>query len=219
MKPQIWFGLAVSLAVAAGSPVWAQTAPATDAPAVAAPAVAPTGPRKEGDDMVLGRADAPITIIEYASLTCPHCANFHSATLPQIKAEYIDKGHVKLVYRDFPLDRLALAGAMVARCAGPERYFGFLDVLFRQQGVWARSADPRAALGSIARQGGMSSETFETCLANQEIQTAVLTQSLQGEREFQVQATPTIIINGKKHAGGLSFEDLDRVLRPLVPKG
>ena len=102
-----------------------------------APAVAQVRAPATGD-MVLGKADAPVTVIEYASMTCPHCATFHTEVLPKLKAAYIDTGKIKFIFREFPLDQLALRGAMLARCAGPERYFGYVDVLFRQQRVWSR---------------------------------------------------------------------------------
>jgi protein-disulfide isomerase len=185
----------------------------------AVPDAAQLAPRREGEDMVMGLGTAPITIIEYASLTCPHCANFHTGTLPQLKERYIDRGLVKLVYRDFPLDRMALAASMLARCAGPERYFAFLDVLFLQQSTWTRGNDANQVLGNLkrlARLGGMSDDTSEKCLADKATERAVLEQSLKGEREFQVRSTPTIIINGHKHAGDTSFEELDKALKPLA---
>ncbi|MBI3453870.1 MAG: DsbA family protein [Rhodospirillales bacterium] len=178
-------------------------------------------PRQDGDDMVIGLAGAPVTIIEYASLTCPHCANFHANTYPQLKSNYIDKGLVKLVYRDFPLDRIALSGSMLARCAGgPDRYFAFLDALYKQQGSWARgnANDMLTNLRRIARLGGMSEPAIDACLKDENVQKAVLTQSLQGEREFGVNSTPTLIINGKKQAGALTFDELDKVLKPLVAR-
>src|SRR5262249_35931041 len=154
----------------------------------AAPDAAALAPRKEGEDMVMGNAKAPVTIIEYASLTCPHCAHFDEETFPQLKSAYIDKGLVRYIYRDFPLDRVALQAAQIARCAGPERYFGFIDVLFRQQQNWAASRDPNQItenLRKLARLGGMSDDTFNKCLNDKAVQDAVLTQQLKGEQEFK----------------------------------
>ncbi|MGQ0662042.1 MAG: DsbA family protein [Pseudomonadota bacterium] len=199
----------------AAPPVQVAQSPATR-PAIDAKALAP---RQEGEDMVIGLAGAPITVVEYASLTCPHCATFHATTLPRLIDAYVDKGLVKFIYRDFPLDRIALVAAMLARCAGPERYFGFLDVFYRQQANWTRGNEPGqilAALRGLARLGGMSDERIDACLKDQDVQNAVLQQSLKGEKEFEVRSTPTLIINGRKHAGGTSFEDLDRTLRPLA---
>lgn len=188
------------------------------AQAPAAPA-APAAPRQENGDMVMGAADAPVTIIEYASLTCPHCARFHAETLPKLKESYVDTGKVKYVFRDFPLDRVALTAAMVARCAGPSRYFGFLDVFFRQQAQWAAGNDPQKMVDSLkrlARLGGMSEAQFDACIQNREVQDAILAQRLGGEKEFGVSSTPTLIINGRKHAGALSFEEIEKAIKPLV---
>ena len=117
-------------------------------------------------ERVLGKAGAPVTIIEYASLTCPHCAAFHKDVLPQLKAKYVDTGKVKIVYRDFPLDGRATLAAMVARCAPPERYFGFLDALFRSQTQWGRAEDPKKALAQIAKVGGMGDAESDACMKN-----------------------------------------------------
>jgi protein-disulfide isomerase len=183
------------------------------------PDAAKLAPRKEGDDMVMGSPTAPATIIEYASLTCPHCANFATNTFPQLKSAYIDKGLVKYIYRDFPLDRMALQASKLARCLGPERYFAFIDVLFSQQQNWTRSDDPNQIIENLkrlARLGGMSETAADACLKDSAVENAVLQQSMNGEREFKVNATPTIIINGRKYSGDLSFEELDKTLKSLV---
>ncbi|WP_298723190.1 DsbA family protein [uncultured Ferrovibrio sp.] len=167
-------------------------------------------------DMVLGKADAPVTIVEYASLTCPHCANFHSSILPELKKEFIETGKVKLVFRDFPLDQLAFAGAIVARCGGPERYFTYLDVLFAQQRQWATAQDPMGALKQIARLGGMSSEQVDTCFADKTLGDYILNQRLEGNQKFNVNSTPTLIINGKTEPGVPSWEELRNKLNALA---
>jgi len=166
--------------------------------------------------MVLGKADAPVTIVEYASLTCPHCANFHSSILPELKKEFIETGKVKLVFRDFPLDQLAFAGAIVARCGGPERYFTYLDVLFAQQRQWATAQDPMGALKQIARLGGMSSEQVDTCFADKTLGDYILNQRLEGNQKFNVNSTPTLIINGKTEPGVPSWEELRNKLNALA---
>jgi protein-disulfide isomerase len=168
------------------------------------------------DDHVMGRADAPVTIVEYASLTCPHCANFHNNSLPQLKKAYIDTGKVRLVYRDFPLDRLALAGSMLARCFGRDRYLDFVGILFEDQRRWARSSNPMKSLGQIARLGGMSTDQFESCFKDKKIQTAILEQRLQGTKIFQVNSTPTLIINGRKFSSALSFAQLKSIIDPML---
>jgi len=106
-------------------------------------------------EMGLGKADAPVTMIEYSSLGCPHCAAFHLETLPQIKKDYIDTGKVRLVFRDFPLGTPALAASMIARCAGPKKFFGFIEIMFRSQPQWSRSQNPMPALTKVARLGGL----------------------------------------------------------------
>lgn len=167
-------------------------------------------------DMVIGKADAKVTIIEYASLTCPHCATFHAEVLPALKTEYLDTGKAKLIYRDFPLDNLAFAGAILARCGGPEKYFTFLNVLFAQQRQWATASDPKAALTQIARLGGVSAEQFDKCLADKALGDYILNSRLEGNQKFNVNSTPTLIINGKTEAGVPSLDDLRKKLDALA---
>lgn len=177
---------------------------------------APAGdPRLQ--DIVLGKADAPITIIEYASLTCPHCARFHTDVLPTLKTEYIDTGKVKLIFRDFPLDQAAFGAAVLARCGGPEKYYTFLNVLFAQQRQWAASSDPKAALVQIGRLGGVSSEQFDRCLAEKPLGDYILNSRLEGNQKFNVSSTPTLIINGKAEAGAPTMEELRKKLDALKP--
>jgi protein-disulfide isomerase len=185
-----------------------------------APAMAQNGPRLEGNDMVMGAPDAPITLIEYASLTCPHCARFQAEVAPRLKTEYVDTGKMKFIFRDFPLDRMALNAQMLARCAGPERFFGFLDVFFAQQGNWTRGTPDQMMqnLRRLAQLGGMSAAQMDACLADQTVQNVILTNAMTGEREHKVQGTPTLVINGTVHRGGMSYEELDNVLRPLAGK-
>jgi protein-disulfide isomerase len=182
--------------------------------ALAQGATAGADPRLQ--DMVLGKADAPVTIIEYASLTCPHCAHFHTDVLPAIKKDYIDTGKVKLIYRDFPLDQLAFAGSVLARCGGPEKYFTFLNVLFTQQRQWAGSSDPKTALVQIGRLGGVSSDQFEKCLGDKPLGDYILNSRLEGNQKHNVTSTPTLIINGKTESGAPSLEELRKKLDALV---
>jgi protein-disulfide isomerase len=213
-----------AMAPAPSTPAAVAQAPATPAspPAQQEARVDPAAlaPRLENGDMVLGAANAPVTLIEYASLTCPHCAAFATQTYPQLKADYIDKGLVKYIYRDYPLDGAALRAAMVARCAGPERYFAFIDVFFAQQETWlrnARTVDQAVQnLKPLARLGGMSEADFNACIANTEIETAVISQQQKGSQEFQISGTPTLIVNGKKYEGSYEFKEFDKFLRPLA---
>ena len=167
------------------------------------------------DDMVLGSPDAKVTMVEYASLTCPHCANFHINTLPALKSEYIDKGLVKLIYRDFPLDGLALRAAMMAQCAGPDRYFGYLELLFGRQVQWATAKDPLEGLAAIGKIGGMTDEEFKACLTDKTVEQKVLSSALEGEKTYAVRATPTLFIDGLRYSA-MSFEQLRAVLDPIL---
>ena len=193
--------------------------PASSAPAE--PAAAPATPVADAlqvrpGDLVIGEAAATVTIIEYASLTCPHCAAFHANTLPALKERYIDKGNVKLVFRDFPLDGLALRAAMLPHCAGPERYYGLLGTLFARQLQWATAKDPLNALSSISLQAGMNGEEFKACLANKAIEDQVLQSAMEASKGLGVNATPTLFINGLKYSGALTIEQIGAVVDPLV---
>jgi len=165
------------------------------------------------DDRILGKADAPITIVEYASLTCPHCAAFARDTLPKIKAEWIDPGKAKLVFRDFPLDGSAVKASVLARCAPPEKFYGFIDVLFSSQESWARNPDPTPGLARIAKLGGMSEEQLNACMADNALQDKVLASRLTAEKEYKVESTPTFFINGTKLTGALPYEQFDEALK------
>jgi protein-disulfide isomerase len=196
--------------------------PEPPAPAAAAPEAATAGEvlaaaEPAGDEMVLGDADAPVTIIEYASLTCGHCARFHAETLPDLKAAYIGTGKARLVYRDYPLDELAMRAAMLAHCSGKDRYFGFLDMLFRTQSTWARDEQPLQALSRVSKMGGLGEKDFERCLADEAVANTVLTSRLEGQRAFAIESTPTFIINGRKYPGAMPFEEFESILRPLLP--
>ena len=171
------------------------------------------------EDNVLGRAGAPVTIVEYASFTCPHCAQFHSEILPDLKKAYIDTGKARLVFRDFPLDRAAFAASVVARCATAGRYFGIVDLLFREQPRWSGARDPMAALGRLATLAGISKKKLDACLKDEKIQKTVLQQRLTATQEFNITSTPTLIVNGAKYHGGLTLEQFRAVIdRALTGK-
>ncbi|MGL4323881.1 MAG: DsbA family protein [Beijerinckiaceae bacterium] len=171
-------------------------------------------------DMVLGSKDARVTVVEYASLTCGHCATFHEKTYPALKAKYIDSGKVRFILREFPLDPLAAGGFMLARCAGEtggeSRYHAMVDLLFKQQKGWAFAEKPVDALAALVKQAGISQETFETCLTNQKNLDAVLAVKNRGQNEFKVDSTPTFFVNGTMYKGALSIEDFDKILTPLI---
>ena len=185
--------------------------------AAAAPAQAQEVEWAKGD-MALGKADAPVTVIEYASMTCPHCASFHSQTMKAFKEKYVDTGKVRLIFREFPFDGLALRASMLARCAGPDRYFPMLEVLFQQQRQWTSAKDPVAALKQIGRLAGVSPEKFDACMKSEELQKAVVQNRLEGQQKHQIESTPTFVIDGEKHAGALSLAQLDEILAKKLPK-
>ena len=170
-------------------------------------------------DMVLGDAAAPIEIVEYASMTCHHCAAFHLDTLPLLKERYLDTGRARLVFREFPLDRVALTAAAIARCAGRERFFSFIHVLFETQHSWAHAADAVAAIERILRMSGQPPDMVADCLENRAIVDGILAVRLDGDRKYDIRSTPTFVIAGEVHAGHLSFEQFDRLLRAIEGDG
>jgi len=170
------------------------------------------------DDRILGNPQAPITIVEYASLTCPHCAHFANDVLPEIKKEWIDTGKAKLVLRDFPLDEPALRAAMIARCAPPERYYAFADTFFAAQEKWVRSTDYREALARLAKLGGMGQAEFDTCITNTELENKIVEGRLRATQELEVTSTPTFFVNGSKLAGAPTKEEFEKVLSGLAVK-
>jgi protein-disulfide isomerase len=169
-------------------------------------------------DRSLGNASAKVAIVEYSSLTCPHCADFHRDVLPQIKQEYIDKGLVRYVARDFPLDRVAMAAAMTARCVPPDRYFGFLDMLFRDQQAWARSANPLDDLRVRAQLAGLTSAEFDACLANQDLLKGIQTAAAEAQKRDGIESTPTFFIDGKKISGAASYDRFKSVIDEAIGK-
>ena len=166
-------------------------------------------------DVWLGPADAKVTIVEYASLTCSHCATFHSATWPELKKKYIDTGKVRFTLREFPLDPLATAGFMLARCNGNDKYVPMTDLLFAQQRNWAFTDKPVDALSSLVKQAGFTQESFEACLKRQDIYDAV-TVVKDGGAKAGVDSTPTFFINGQKRSGALTIAEFDKILEPLL---
>ena len=166
-------------------------------------------------DHSLGSANAPVTIIEYASLTCPHCAHFHETTYPELKRKYIDTGKVRFIFREFPLDPLAAAGSMLARCAGKDKYFPLIETLFSQQKDWVVQKPLQPMLG-IAKQAGFTQQSFDECLANQEMLTGIEETRTRASTKLGVTSTPTFFINGKIIRGGMTPEELDKQLAPYL---
>ena len=172
----------------------------------------------EPQEEAIGDPNAPVTIIEYASLTCPHCAHFHKDVLPLLKERYIAPGKVRLIFRDFPLDQRALSAAILAHCAGPERYFGFLDVLFQTQESWARGDDYLAALKRIGKLGGLTDQQMDACFADQDLANKILQSRLDAQSQHDVNSTPTFIIAGKSYAGARDIDEFASLIDPLLKK-
>jgi len=169
-------------------------------------------------DYALGSPDAPVTVYEYASLTCNHCAAFHLQSFPEIMEKYVETGQVRWVIRSFPFDPAATAAVMLARCSGENRYYKFLDVLFEQQPQWAFSGNPGANLEAIAKQGGFSSEAYNACVQNEEIFEHVRDVQTRGQEVHGVRSTPTFFVNGEKVEGALPFEEFEEVLLKHLPE-
>ncbi len=164
-------------------------------------------------EKVLGDPNAPITIIDYAALTCPHCADFHLNTLPQLKAKYIDTGKAKLIYRDFPFNQAGLTASMLARCSGNAHYFEALELIYENQASWVSETDPENALASIL---GMPQTKADACLADKTLSDGIQEMEKTGQQSYGVNATPTFIINGQKIVGDQPFTVFDQLLGTLA---
>jgi len=168
-------------------------------------------------DVVLGGADAKVTIVEYASMTCTHCARFHEEVYPALKAKYIDTNKIKFILREFPLDPLATAGFMLARCAGSdEKRTALVDLMFSQQKSWAFVDKPIEALLNLSKQAGFTQEAFEACLKNQSLYEGINKIRDRASEKFGVDATPTFYINGQRRSGEMSIDELDKAITPLL---
>ena len=187
----------------------AQTAPAAEVPMADLLVPGPLG------DEIQGQADAPVTIVEYASMTCPHCSHFHETTYPELKKKYIDTGKVRFIFREFPLDQLAAGAAMLARCAGKDKYFPLIDALFSQQKEWV-VPKPLQPMLAIAKQAGFTEQGFNECLANQQILDGLKETQNRAAQKFNVNSTPTFFINGKMFRGALTPEELDKQVAPYL---
>ena len=209
---EIWFALLFALTLAGALPAAAQV-PSPPDPAKAASLLAVTE-----QDRVLGKAEAPITIVEYASMTCPHCAHFANDVLPKLKKNWIETGKAKLVLRDFPLDEPALRAAMVARCAPPERFYPLVDTLFETQDKWAVAKDWRGSLEKTARLAGIGKKEFDACLANKALEDQAAQSRLTAATQLGVDSTPTFFVNGTKFQGAPTEQAFEQLLSGLAPK-
>jgi len=168
------------------------------------------------EDIVLGDPDAPVTVIEYASMTCPHCAAFHTETLPELKEQYVDTGKVKFIMRAFPLDNLAAAASLLARCVDEDNYYPFIDVLFEKQAQWAEADDPLQELRQISKVAGFTEARFNSCLRDQQALDYIQQVRDAGNQKYDIRSTPTLIINGQKLEGNQSIAALQQVIDPLL---
>jgi protein-disulfide isomerase len=183
---------------------------AQSAPDVAKPVSLP--------DMALGPANAPVTITEFASMTCPHCAAFNEAVFPKIKSEYIDTGKIRYVFREFPLDIKAAAGSMLARCIAKGdsgKYFAVIDMLFKQQNDWV-TKNTTETLIRIGKQAGLSQQAVENCLKDQALLDKIAADQKYASEVLKVDSTPTFFINGEKIKGETSFAEFDKKIKSLL---
>ncbi|MDI7861398.1 DsbA family protein [Rhizobiaceae bacterium n13] len=175
-------------------------------------------------DMAVGKEDAPVQIIEYMSMTCPHCAHFHNTTFDPIKEKYVDTGKVRFIIREFPFDPRAAAAFMLARCnpskpaelSTADTYFPMVSMLMKQQEQWAAAEDGRAALLQMSKLAGFTQESFEACLTNQKLLDDVNSVRDRGAKEFGVNSTPTFLINGKRYSGDMSVENMSALIDSLL---
>jgi protein-disulfide isomerase len=169
-------------------------------------------------DVVLGSDKAPVTVIEYASMTCPHCAHFSMTTFPELQKRYIDTGKVRFIFREFPLDALAAAGFMLARCAGKDKFIPVIEALFAKQPEWMVK-EPIAPLREIAKQFGFTEQSFDACLANQKVLDDIQAVRDRAASKLGVDSTPTFFINGKRFVGDQSIEAMAKEIDPYLKAG
>lgn len=216
------FGGGAAMLTAAPALAWHDTQ-RRPPPSGTAPRRGQTGPQAEAQfgsvplretDFVLGDTEAPITVIKYATMTCPHCAAFHAATAAELKRTHIPQGRVRYVHRHFPLDQAAMAAAMLLHCGNTTqaRFFALLDILYSEQGEWTRAGDPIDALRGIAARTGLNAEEFAACLADQALSRRIQAERDEGAETFGVNATPTLLVNGARYSGNLTTAQLDTII-------
>ena len=169
-------------------------------------------------DIVLGSEKAPVTIIEYASMDCPHCAHFTTTTYPELKSHYIDTGKVRYIFREFPLHQIAVAGSMLARCAGKDKYMAVVEVLFAKQLDWVVE-QPLQPLEGLAKQFGFTVQSFNECLTNKKLEEDILAVRDHAIEKLGVNSTPTFFINGKKLVGDVSIDQMAKEIDPYLKEG
>jgi protein-disulfide isomerase len=231
-------------ATSSGTSTDTSATPTTTTPATSGTAETPAAdtkaaelPSAEGDvdmaevlkpgalpEMALGEANAPVTIVEYMSTTCPHCAAFHNNTFEAIKTKYVDSGKVRFILREFPFDPRAAAAFMLARCkpqapaelADAAQYYPMISMLMKQQETWAAAQDGREALLQMSKLAGFTQETFQACLTNQKLLDDVNAVRERGAKEFGVASTPTFLINGKRYSGDMSVDTMSALIDSML---
>jgi len=164
------------------------------------------------EERVLGDPNAPVTMIEYASYTCPHCADFHTKVLPQIKKDFVDTGKVKVIFRDFPFERVGATAALLSRCVDPSRYLGFNDLLMKQQSQWAASPNPVGSLLKLAKLAGLSQEKIDSCLANEKLLDEIVAVRKEAMDKHGFNSTPSFLINDEKVVGSGEYERFKSII-------
>jgi len=167
-------------------------------------------------EIAIGSKDAPVVMIDYSSLSCGHCAEFHTHILPKIKEKYIDEGQLRVIFRDYPGDQVSLKAHQLAWCKGEIKYLDFLKIIYENQEKWLLDPDPIAALKSIALKNGITGKQFEACLKNNELLDQIISMRLEGQKKYNITATPTIIINAKIYQKALSMDEIDDIMKPLL---
>jgi protein-disulfide isomerase len=168
-------------------------------------------------DRILGKADAPVTVEEFISLTCPHCAEFYNDVLPELEKRYVDSGKVRFILRDFPLDGPALKAATIARCMPEDEFYPFISVLYKSQQAWALAPNPEQIMMQYAKLGGLSEEKAKACLQDTKLQDAIVAERTDASQKLEIKATPTFLINGKeKIEGGRSANDFAAIFDRLL---
>ena len=169
-------------------------------------------------DFVLGSPESPITIIEYASMSCSHCADFHNDTLESLKTEYIDTGKVKFVFRDFPFNYPALVGSMILRCVPNDARYQYMNALYKLQKNWVRRehSDTKKELYKIMQSGGMQQEDFDACLSDINLENDILEDVMNAQKEFNIRSTPSFIINGVLYSGNKNIKEFRQIIDKIL---
>ena len=168
------------------------------------------------EEIFLGNKNAKVTVIEYASMTCVHCANFHKTVYPKIKENYIDTNKIKFIFRDFPLDKQALFGSVLAKCAPKEKYFDFVKLILSTQKKWISNDDTfMEKLSNIGKLAGLDENKINSCFKNEKLVDKIIQTRASGEKKYNIESTPSLIINEKKYSA-MSYENFEKIIESLI---